>query len=272
MAIEIKHGYKVNCDTDISEILSFVSKAKEKIEQTGLHQIAASILSKQVYYKDINASEEEILKQYKINDCTDETIVRAMLNCKPDDLWTPLKMLYRIQLKQATQNLTADFSEYLCRLTLHIYNGTLYGILHTSNPEYVTVFEQLEEVSDFSYDGSFLPTDGITEEEWSERGNVWSNILNAHTLNKISFPLFQTETLESCSVSELKGLITEEDLPSLKYRAKLQVDISKFFKSKTETLDEMIAFLHSREFNKQIDQEAEVIMKTLKPINITDFI
>lgn len=76
----------------------------------------------------------------------------------------------------------------------HKDHGT-FAMLYTNN-NYTEMFEKIEGVEFFGYWNNTDPMDGVSDDEWEERGVMWKEILNPIDDNPSLIPLYSSLTFE----------------------------------------------------------------------------
>lgn len=120
---------------------------------------------------------------------------------------------HKVRVKQV-KDPSVDFS---FSIVLFPFEGKFYGMFYTVQPEFAEKWLLNPLVDEFMYWNNTDPLDGVSDEEWEERGRIWNEIMGdiaIPSLIGITYEVTQEFMIDLPRLSEVADAI-----PSLEKRA-----------------------------------------------------
>ena len=99
---------------------------------------------------------------------------------------TPMRyardLVLEMQREVSTKGVRNPLVDFEFQLSLMPYQGHVYGIIYTEQKEWSDIWMKRPGVVDYSYWNNSDRPDEISDQEWDNRGKVWSAILDGHPL------------------------------------------------------------------------------------------
>lgn len=156
MSTKIHNGFVFNT-TDLMEIYEHINEFRKQLQPL-------------VYDKTV---------QYFAEECTTLYDMRSLSGEKIHGIFSEVYQNFKLKQDEVRVKMVRDPSvDFQFSITIIPTADKFYGLFYTEQSDFADMWADSDMVSEYVYYNNTDHPDGITEEEWDARGDMWDSLLN----------------------------------------------------------------------------------------------